>query len=137
MRRDDGYERGSIDFSTSPDVSGPVTVALIFRQPPRLMSFGSLGFTFICATVVSISKHEEGVFFARMEDTGYLYLAREGYMLREHFPYASGLKDKLISLYESPALEERSVDMGSILLSGQRRVFDGQWLPRDQQWCVD
>ena len=136
-RRDGGDEQEGIVCSVSSNPSDPVTVALIFRQPPEMMSFDPLGFASVCATLVSIRKRTEGTIYARFENTGNLFMAVVGQMPREQLPSAFALKDELVSLCEIQSLASGRTNLSSIVVRGQHRVFDGEWLGIDQQWCVD
>jgi len=136
-RRDNGDESEGVICSSTRDVSQPVSVALIFRQPASTIALDPLDFPYACAALVSIRKREEGIIFAKLEKTGNVYPAVDGKMPGEQLAYAIALKTELMSLYESKAPEERSEDMGSVVFDNQHRVFDGEWLSEDQQWCVD
>ncbi|KAI9871761.1 MAG: hypothetical protein M1830_002482 [Pleopsidium flavum] len=136
-RRDGGDESGGIICSPTTDVSQPITVALIFRDPPSTIGLDPLGFPYACAALVSIRKRKEGILFARLEKTGNVYPAVDGKMPGEQLASALALRTQLASLYESKATEARSEDTGSVVFANQHRVFDGEWLGNDQQWCVD
>lgn len=136
VRRDGGDEQEGIVCSGSSGVSDPVTFALIFRQPPSMMRFDPLGFASVCATLVSIRKRTGEVIYARFENTGNLFMAVDGQLPREQLPSAFALKDELVALCESQ-MPDGKTNMSSIVIRGQHRVFDGEWLSQDQQWCVD
>lgn len=137
VRRDGGDEQEGIVCSSSSNVLKPVTVALVFRQPPSMMRFDPLGFASVCATLVSIRKRTAGVIYAKLENTGNLFMAVDGQTPREQLPFAFALKDELVALSESQPAQNVRTNMSSIVVRDQHRVFDGEWLSNDQQWCVD
>lgn len=104
---------------------------------PSMMRFDPLGFASVCATLVSIRKRTAGVIYAKLENTGNLFMAVDGQTLREQLPFAFALKDELVALCESQPAQNGRTNMSSIVARGQIRVFDEEWLSNDQQWCMD
>ncbi|MCJ1327321.1 hypothetical protein MMC10_003989 [Thelotrema lepadinum] len=111
--------------------------AIIFREPPILLTKGLRDMSNIDCALVLVEKQENEDIFVTLQTTARLYHAVPGVMEKDALYEAMSIKGKVMEARAQQGHGSEADDMNEVIIQDKHYCFDGDWRDEKQVWFVD